>query len=85
MELVPSFFIQMVDAIYSSGRLFETDGGKQSPCHTQVFDISQGCPLSHFLFVILMTVLLGWQPKEAACTINSCDDSKASWYVQKTR
>ena len=34
------------------------DQGHKSDKHSQRFDISQGCPLSPFLFVMVMTVLL---------------------------
>jgi hypothetical protein len=55
---LPSFFVEMVEAIYSERRFFVADGGAKSKWHRQAFGISQGCPLSPFLFVILMTVLL---------------------------
>ena len=48
----------MVSTIYSNRRFFVADGGEKSAWHRQAFGISQGCPLSPFLFVILMTVLL---------------------------
>ena len=55
---LPRFFVEMVEAIYSERRFYVADGGAKSKWHRQAFGISQGCPLSPFLFVILMTVLL---------------------------
>ena len=40
-------------------RFIVKDAGSTSHWQKQEFGISQGCPLSPFLFVILMTVLLG--------------------------
>ena len=55
---IPSEFVAMVDSIYSCRRFLVADGGYQSELHNQYFGISQGCPLSPFLFVILMTILM---------------------------
>ena len=55
---IPQAFTQMVEAIYARRRFIVQDAGSVSDWHTQNFGISQGCPLSPFLFVIMMTVLL---------------------------
>ena len=55
---LPSSFLQMVMAIYSARQFFVRDMGHDSEWHPQQFGISQGCPLSPFLFVILMTILI---------------------------
>ena len=55
---LPDKFSQMVSAIYSQRKFFVKDGGHSSSIHDQHFGISQGCPLSPFLFVILMTILI---------------------------
>jgi hypothetical protein len=55
---LPEGFIDMVQAIYTSRRFRVQDCGCSSEwCHQQ-FGICQGCPLSPFLFVIVMTVLM---------------------------
>ena len=55
---IPLDMIHMVESIYT-GRCFTVkDGGMESSTHTQGAGISQGCPLSPFLFIIVMTVLL---------------------------
>ena len=51
-------FVSMVEAIYSERRFMVRDAGSVSNWHEQEFGISQGCPLSPFLFVIMMTMLL---------------------------
>ena len=48
----------MVQSIYEHRRFFVIDSTNQSQLHSQAFGISQGCPLSPFLFVIVMTVLM---------------------------
>ena len=48
----------MVANIYSNRCFYIRDCFSTSADHTQSFGISQGCPLSPFLFVILMSVLM---------------------------
>ena len=48
----------MIQAIYTDRTFVVADGGETSQGHVQHFGISQGCPLSFFLFVMVMTVLL---------------------------
>lgn len=55
---VPEKFANVVGAIYRDRKFFVRDAGADSAKHQQHFGISQGCPLSPFLFAILMTVLL---------------------------
>ena len=54
----PAPFIEMIRAIYDSRSFVVADGGVTSGRHTQHNGISQGCPLSPFLFIMVMTVLL---------------------------
>ena len=55
---IPDAFIKMIEAIYSQRKFIVQDAGHRSEWHPQHFGISQGCPLSPFLFVMMMTVLL---------------------------
>jgi len=55
---LPSKVIRMVEAIYDDRTFFVREGGADSSPHRQAFGISQGCPLSPFLFVMMMTVLM---------------------------
>ena len=55
---IPENICHLIGDIYSN-RIFRIiDASSQSEFHSQLFGISQGCPLSPFLFSILMTVLL---------------------------
>ena len=55
---IPDGFCAMIHAIYSGRKLVVRDAGHTSEPRPQHFGISQGCPLSPFLFSIVMTVLL---------------------------
>ena len=48
----------MIANIYTNREFVVSDHGHKSKTHRQLFGISQGCPLSPFLFVMVMTVLL---------------------------
>ena len=55
---LPLHYLQVIRNIYT-GRVFKvSDHGHESQEHHQYFGISQGCPLSPFLFVMVMTILL---------------------------
>ena len=55
---LPDQYIQCIKAIYSDRKFYVAEKGFSSGIHAQHFGISQGCPLSPFLFVMVMTVLL---------------------------
>ena len=55
---LPRFFTDIVSSIYSSRNFFVRCEGQDSTWHEQAFGIVQGCPLSPFLFSIVMTCLL---------------------------
>ena len=54
---LPDQFVEMVSNIYSSRSFFVHDSSLDSSTRQQNSGISQGCPLSPVLFVIVMTVL----------------------------
>ena len=55
---VPAKFLEVVRAIYTDRRFYVTDAGVDSGICCQNAGICQGCPLSPFLFSMLMTVLM---------------------------
>lgn len=48
-------FVEMISGIYTDRQFVVEDGGCTSAWHRQSFGISQGCPLSPFLFSVLMS------------------------------
>jgi len=56
---LPEEFVQMVAAIYEYRSFTVKDNGVTSETHRQSSGICQGCPLSPYLFVIVMTILMG--------------------------
>jgi len=55
---LPNHVLEMIRAIYSDRHFRVRDCGHTSRSRPQGAGISQGCPLSPFLFVMLMTVLM---------------------------
>ena len=55
---IPDGFCAIIRAIYSGRRFVVRDAGHTSEPRPRHFGISQGCPLSPFLFSIVMPVLL---------------------------
>ena len=55
---IPGEFVAMVRSIYTDREFVVADGGETSDHHRQLSGICQGCPLSPFLFVIVMTMLM---------------------------
>jgi hypothetical protein len=55
---IPPHYLDIIASIYSNRKFVVHDHGHDSQTHQQFFGISQGCPLSPFLFVMVMTVLL---------------------------
>ena len=51
-------YLGIISNIYKEREFLVSDHGHTSAKHPQHFGISQGCPLSPFLFVMVMTVLL---------------------------
>ena len=55
---LPVEMLQMVRAIYTDRRFLVRDNGVASTTHVQATGIAQGCPLSPYLFVTMMSVLV---------------------------
>lgn len=55
---LPDAFIAMVKGIYNSRSFFVHDSSNSSSCRPQYAGISQGCPLSPVLFVMVMSILI---------------------------
>ena len=55
---LPQHVLGVIAAIYSSRSFCVRDGSSESSSRRQDSGISQGCPLSPFLFVMLMTVMM---------------------------
>lgn len=59
---LPDALTQVIASIYRNRQFYVKEAGVKSNIHHQHFGISQGCPLSPFLFSIIMTVLI-WDAK----------------------
>ena len=59
---LPDALTQVIASIYRNRQFYVKEAGVKSNIHHQYFGISQGCPLSPFLFSIIMTVLI-WDAK----------------------
>ena len=55
---LPRPFLEFIKNIYGNRQFFVQDMGQQSKYRAQFHGISQGCPLSPFLFIMLMTVIM---------------------------
>ena len=64
---LPPKVLKMIEHIYSERFFTVSEGGISSTCRAQRSGISQGCPLSPFLFVMLMTVVM----HDAVCSMSS--------------
>ena len=67
---VPRSMVAMIKGIYAARTFSVRDTGVESAVHRQNAGIAQGCPLSPYLFVIVMTVLL----KEALVARGPADE-----------
>jgi hypothetical protein len=55
---IPQFLLDIISSIYSDREFRVNECGIQSDTHKQQAGICQGCPLSPFLVIIVMTVLM---------------------------
>ena len=55
---LPEPYIDMVTAVYRCRSFTVRDAGRESTAHSQAAGIAQGCPLSPYLFIIVLTVIL---------------------------
>ena len=65
---LPQKVLDVIQAIYANRIFYVNDAGHNSGHHEQHFGICQGCPLSPFLFGMVMTILIRDAKAEfAAC------------------
>ena len=74
---LPQEVLDMVAAIYNSRTFTVRDSGKTSSLHAQSAGIAQGCPLSPYLFVIVMSVLMA----DATTEIKNSSSEGAKYVV----
>ena len=55
---IPARLLALIKNIYSNRKFCVADGGQKSRERPQNSGISQGCPLSPFLFVMVMTMVI---------------------------
>ena len=55
---LPSEYLCFIKNVYGNRQFYVKDMGETSKYYAQFHGISQGCPLSPFLFVMLMTVIM---------------------------
>jgi hypothetical protein len=55
---VPPKIVRLVSNLYSERKFSVRDGGNHSTWREQCSGISQGCPLSPFLFIITMSIII---------------------------
>ena len=56
---IPQQMIAIIDYIYGNKKFTVSNLGSVFDVRNQLAGISQGCPLSPFLFIILMTIIMG--------------------------
>ena len=76
---IPQQIVSIIGVIYTDRLFYVTDAWSESDLHPQFSGISQGCPLSPFLFIILMTVLMH-DAKQDLQTVHGVDLS-SSYFV----
>ena len=74
---VPSHMLDMIGAIYAQRTFDVRDVGGASKTHRQNAGIAQGCPLSPYLFVMVMSVLLA----DVAANLRSEKYTEKSPYI----
>ena len=62
----PTHVISVIQSIYTDRAFMVKDSGRTSGIHRQEAGICQGCPLSPFLFVAVMTMLI----EDARCMLS---------------
>ena len=55
---VPCHFVNVISAVYADRWFFLEECGQQSATYKQASGVCQGCPLSPFVFIIVMTVVM---------------------------
>ena len=74
---IPEEFIQMIDSIYSDRTFSIRECGVTSTARPQCSGIAQGCPLSPYLFIIVLTVIF----QDVDC---SAENNPNSFLEEKT-
>ena len=71
---IPESYVSMISQIYTGRTFAVRDGGSTSTVKCQETGIAQGCPLSPYLFIMVMTVICDEMDKTVPDSAAKCLD-----------